>query len=289
MKNLRALAASPAPTAHGGDNYIDAFNPDDSIPDDLARIARSTIIPPLIDALQQQGFTLHVTHDLASIAAMHRSSGGRMRLIKVNDPQYHPDASPANTSGLILKRDGFPVGCVASRLRWCERTLAEEMQSGRFWVSDPESMWGRDEQCLTNAYIAKIIRACPVVYVGSVYLDPSVTGGRTLATMARLHMLWLVTHWHWSWTIGLIEGALVRRHAFDVYGVMSLEMGVWRTRPGDSALHQYHLTIIEREAAMAAWLRPEVGNLDCPLGRIPELSLRPHNPEIAAVGEEMHA
>lgn len=270
LDHLTTFAASSR-TAETMITYTDAFQPADFVPCDLARLAAECIVPPLLDAIECQGLTVEVTHDLRPIAQIQGQSGGRMRLIKVNDPRFHPHASPADTNCLVLKRDGFPVGCVASRLRWCERTLAEEMQSGRFWVSDPRQMWLPQDQCLVNAYMAKLIRACPVVYVGSVYLDPSVTGGKTLAALARLQMLWLITHWRWSWTVGFVEGPLARRHAFEIYGVMSLETGVWRTRQedDDDQLHQYHLTIIEREAAMETWLRSEIADLERPIGWAP--------------------
>lgn len=268
MNNL-ATFATGSRVASKAVSYAETFRPADFVPRGLARLAVEGIVPPLLDVLERQGLRVEVTHDLRSIAQMQRQSGGRMHLIKVNDPRFHPHASCADTNGLILKQDGLAVGCVASRLRWCERTLAEEMQSGRFWVSDPERMWRPHDQCLVNAYMAKLIRACPVVYVGSVYLDPSITGGKTLAALARLHMLWLITHWRWSWTVGLVEGPLARRHAFEIYGVMSLESGVWRTRQEDGDLHQYHLTIIEREAAMETWLREEIADLDRPIGWSP--------------------
>jgi len=253
-------------------NYIDAFRPMPSVPLPTVRMAGTKIVPPLLRALDRHGLTPVIGHRLSTVERLYRSSNGRMRrLIQVNDPQYHPDATQADTVVLALMRNGVPQGCVASRLIWCERSLTEEMESGRFWVRHPETMWRDSDRCIVGASIARHIRACHVVFTGSIYLSQEVTGGDTLAAMLRLHHLWIVSHWCWSWWVGIIEGALARRHAFDIYGVSSMHLGLWRTRPGeDDDLHKYELTTTEREAAIDSILRPETGDLTRPLGRPPE-------------------
>ena len=80
----------------------------------------------------------------------------------------------------------------------------------------------------------------------------------------------------------MIEGAIARRHVFDVYGLTSLDMGLWRTRPGEGEeLHKYELASCDREAAMESWLRPETGDLTQPMGRPPSsvLALEGRNAE----------
>lgn len=283
MKNLRIAVPSETRAAKLV-TYLDSFDPGDFVDPERIEVAGQRIIPPLLTALAQQNVTVYVTHNLEMIADIQRNSGGKMRLVKVNDPACHPNASPNDTNAIVLMRDGVPVGCVASRLRWCERTLAEEMESGRFWVSQPATMWSPNDKCIAKTHMAKVIRACPVVYTGSVYLNASVTGGHTLAAMIRLHLLWLVTHWKWSWVVGLIEGPIIRRHAFDVYGVTSLETGVWRTRAGDSDLHQYELTLNEREASMEAWLSPDMADLDRPMWRLSGTSSATRPPQAANDG-----
>jgi hypothetical protein len=247
--------------------YLDAFDPPEIVPQEKLRLVGAEIIPPLLGALFQRDLAPFVTHNLDFVVSVYRSSRGGMRLVKACDPRFHPNASPADTNVLVLARDSEVVGCVASRLIWCESTLAEEMESGRFWVSDPKIMWSASDKCLTSARMGKRIRSCNVVYSGSIYLDPSVRGGTTLAAMCRLHLLWLLCHWRWSWLVGLIGGDLINHHAFDVYGVDLLEQGVWRTREGDNELHRYQLALNERSAAMEAWLRPEMGDLSRPMGR----------------------
>ena len=248
--------------------YIDDFDPLDSIPLDRVQIAGAQVVPPLLRALEEQDLQPMISHDLATVAKLHRASGGRMkRLIQTNDPRYHPNAMPADTFVLALLRNGVPKGCIASRLIWCERTLAEEMESGKFWTSHP-ALWGASDRCIVRAVIAQTIRACHIVFTGSVFLAQDVTGGTTLAAMMRLHHLWVICHWRWSWLVGIIEGALARRHAFDVYGGMALDLGVWRTRPGEGEdLHEYELTSCERRASIETWLRPEMGDLSIPIGR----------------------
>lgn len=250
-------------------NYLDDFNPLAALPIERVHMAGTEIIPPLLRALEEQGLQAMMSHDLRAAANLHRASGGRMRrLIQTNDPHYHPDATPGDTMVLALMRDGVPKGCIASRLIWCERTLAEAMESGAFWVAHPASMWSPSDRCIVGAVIAKTIRTCHIVFTGSVYLSQDVTGGNTLAAMLRLHHLWVLCHWRWTWLVGIIEGALARRHAFDIYGGMALDLGVWRTRPGEGQeLHEYELTSCEREASMELWLRPEMGDLARPIGR----------------------
>jgi len=267
-------------------DYIDAFNPEDFLSLDRIQMAGIEIVPPLLRALEDQGLQAVIGHDLSTVSKLHRASGGRMkRIIQTNDPRYHPHASPNNTVVLALLRDGLPQGCIASRLIWCEETLAKEMESGRFWVENPATMWTRSDRCIVRAPIAKTIRSCHVVFSGSIFLSQQVTGGNTLAAMLRLHALWLVCHWRWSWLTGIIEGALARRHLFDVYGLPSMDLGIWRTRPGEgNELHKYELSSIDRETAMESWLRPDTGNLSRPMGR-PSLSVLPfegHRSEVEA-------
>lgn len=252
-------------------DYLDDFNPDERMPLDDIRIAGTEIIPPLLRSLEEQGLRAVVGHELITVAKLHHASGGRMkRLIQTNDPRYHPNAAPANTVVLALLREGVPQGCIASRLLWCERSLKDEMESGRLWVAHPARMWTKTDRCIVRAMVAKSIRACNIVFTGSVYLTQEMTGGNTLAAMLRLHHLWVLCHWRWSWLAAIIEGALARRHVFDVYGMTSLDMGIWRTRPGEGEeLHKYELASCEREAAMESWLRPETGDLTRPMGRPP--------------------
>ena len=266
----------------GGDfsDYLDAFNPGDFLSLESVRMAGTQIIPPLLRALDDQGLQAVIGHELDTVARLYRASNGRMkRLIQTNDPRYHPHATPNDTVVLALLRDGVPKGCIASRLIWCEETLAKEMESGRFWVENPASMWTNADRCIVRAPIAKTIRSTYVVFSGSIFLAQEVTGGNTLAAMLRLHTLWVLCHWRWSWLTGIIEGALARRHLFDVYGLPTMELGIWRTRPGEgSELYKYEFASIDRETAMESWLRPENGNVRRPMGR-PDIAILPFEGE----------
>ncbi len=253
--------------------YLDAFRPPEIVPPDTLRRVGMDIVPPLLGALSNNGISVFVTHNLGSVAKIQKDSRGGMHLAKTNDPKFHPKTSWDDTNVLVLSCDSALVGCISSRLIWCERTLAEEMESGRFWVSDPATMWTSRDRCITNSVAAKAIRGCPVVYCGSVYLDPRVRGGVTLAAMCRLHLLWLVCHWRWSWLVGVVEGGLLHHHAFDVYGVDLVEHGLWITRDDDDELHRYQLALNRRDTAMEAWLRPEMGDLARPMGRPPKTVL----------------
>jgi hypothetical protein len=276
MKNISVIANDLG--FFDGDflDYIDAFNPDDHLSLDRIRMAGTDIVPPLLRALEEQRLQAVIGHDLTTVAKLYRASGGRMKhLIQPNDPRYHPHATPDNTVVLALLRDGLPQGCVASRLIWCEETLAKEMESGHFWVENPTTMWTRSDRCIVRAPIARRIQSCYVVFTGSIFLSQAVSGGHTLAAMLRLHALWVLCHWRWSWLTGIIEGALARRHLFDVYGSAAMDLGIWRTRPGEGdELHKYELSSTDRETAMESWLRPETGLLIRPMGR-PPLSILP--------------
>jgi len=252
-------------------DYVDAFDPADALARDTVRMVGGDVIPPLLRSLEERELHAVVGFDLETVAKLYRTSNGRMkRLIPTNDPRLHPDADHTDTAVLALMRGSVPYGCVASRLLWCEGTLAEEMESGRLWVSNPAAMWTAADRCIVRAPVAKQIRACHVAFTGSIYLAQEVTGGATLGAMLRLHYLWLVSHWRFSYMIGIIEGALARKHAFDVYGYGSMDMGIWRTRPGEGdELHRYELITTDRETAMQSWLRRETGDLTRPLGRPP--------------------
>jgi hypothetical protein len=276
MRNVNVLVSDLDFFAADFIDYIDAFNPEDFLPLDRIQMAGTEIIPPLLRALEENGLQAVIGHDLDTVSKLHRASNGRMkRIIQTNDSRYHPHASPDNTVVLALVQDGVPKGCVASRLIWCEETLAQEMESGRFWVEKPATMWTAADRCVVRAPMAKRIRSAHVVFSGSIFLAQHVTGGNTLAAMLRLHALWLVCHWRWSWLVGITEGALARRHLFDIYGLPSMELGIWRTRPGEgNDLYKYEFSSIDRETAMESWVRPETGNLARPMGR-PDCSILP--------------
>jgi hypothetical protein len=258
--------------------YLDAFDPAPFVLADRRAVIGTNIIHPLLRELARNGLRLFVGHDLRLIARVQRENSERMRLVQTNNPDFHPSATPSDTNVMVLMRDGAALGCIAARLIWCERTLADEMASGRFWVDEPETMWTAEDRCVTEAYIAKTIRACQISFTGSLFLSREVTGGKVAAALMRLHNLWLLCHWRWSWAVGLVEGPLARRHAFEVYGATSLHTGVWRTRQGGgSEIHRYEIALSEREASMEAWLRPEMGDLDRPMGQPPKsiLPLKP--------------
>ena len=106
--------------------YLDAFNPPPLIASDARSTADTRIIPPLLGALSDQGISAYVTHDLNYILSINKSSQGEMVMIQMNDPRCHPNASRADTCVMALVRNVELVGCIASRLIWCERSLAEE-------------------------------------------------------------------------------------------------------------------------------------------------------------------
>lgn len=257
-------------------DYLDEFTPNETLPFERVHMAGTELVPPLLTSLESRGLRLVVSRDLTTVGKLHSVSGGRMkRLIQTNDARFHPNASPADTVVMALLRNNAPVGCIASRLIWCERSLAEEMESGQFWVAHPPTMWRYPDRCIVRTTAARSIHACHVVCTGSVYLTQEITGGHTLAAMLRLHHLWVLCHWRWSWLVAVIEGALARRHAFDIYGMATIDVGVWRTRPGEGrGLHRYELVTCSRDAAMESWLRPETADLARPMG-LPSLSILP--------------
>ena len=256
--------------------FLDEFMPDEALSFERIHTVGAALIPPLLSSLESQDLRLVVSRDLANVDRLYRASGGRMkRLIQTNDVRFHPNATPADTVVMALMRDNVPQGCIASRLLWVERSLAEEMENGHFWVTHPPTMWQAPDKCVVRANIAKTIKACHVVFTGSVYLAQGVTGGHTLAAILRLHHLWVLCHWRWSWLVAIIEGALVRRHAFDIYGMTGIDLGIWRTRPGEGdELYRYDLLTCPREAAMESWLRIETGDLNRPMG-LPPRSIFP--------------
>jgi hypothetical protein len=257
-------------------DYLDEFTPSEALPFERVHMAGTVLVPSLLRALESRELRLVVGHELSAVGQLYAASGGRMkRLIQTNDARFHPNATPADTVVMALMRNNAPQGCIASRLIWCERNLAEEMESGQFWVTHPPTMWRHPDRCVVRPTVARSIRACHVVCTGSVYLAQEVTGGHTLAAMLRLHHLWVLCHWRWSWLVAVIEGSLARRHAFDIYGMTTIDVGIWRTRPGEgSDLYRYELVTCPREAAMESWLRPETADLARAMG-LPPLSVLP--------------
>lgn len=276
MHDGNVLISNARPSRDEFRDFLDEFAPDEGLPFDRVHIVGAKLIPPLLRSLESRGLRLVIGHDLTSAEKLYRASAGRMkRLIQTNDVRFHPNATPADTVVMALMRGDVPQGCITSRLIWCERSLAEEMEGGKFWVMHPPTMWRASDRCIVRSPIARTIRACNVVCAGSVYLAQEVTGGQTLSAMSRLHNLWILCHWRWSWLIAIIEGSLARRHAFDIYGMTGIDLGIWRTRPGEgSDLHRYDLLTCPRDAAMESWLRLETADLARPMG-LPPASVLP--------------
>ena len=103
MRNISVILDEPDYFDGEFVDYIDAFNPGSFLSLDRIRMAGTEIVPPLLRALEEQGLQAVIGHDLATVAKLHRASGGRMkRIIQTNDPRYHPNASPDDTVVLAL-------------------------------------------------------------------------------------------------------------------------------------------------------------------------------------------
>ena len=85
MRNISVILDEPDYFDGEFVDYIDAFNPGSFLSLDRIRMAGTEIVPPLLRALEEQGLQAVIGHDLATVAKLHRASGGNVAAAGADD------------------------------------------------------------------------------------------------------------------------------------------------------------------------------------------------------------
>lgn len=238
------------------------------------RMARHSLVPPLVRALERLDLEPRATHDFRHLVRFQEKRRGRMHLFQISDPRYQPAMTASDSFALFLYRAGGPVGCAALRLKWIETTLEEELTLLRLYYDDVAAMARPAERCLVSAPTARLIASCAVAVSTSLCLDRDQADGTAIRPLMRLLHLWAVVHWRWTWLVGFAGRAVARAYGHGIHGFAGAELGVWRTRPTDRPsagaelpLHEFLLLTASRRHAVETFLRPELADLSRPLVR----------------------
>lgn len=238
------------------------------------RMASRTLVPPLVRALEHLDLEPRATHDVAHLVRFQEARKDRMHLFQIANPAYQSVLNETNFFTLFLYRGDNPVASAGLRLKWIERTLAEELTSLRFYYDDVPGMARERERCIVTAPTARLIEACPVLVSLSLCVDRDQANFAAVPPLMRLLFLWAAVHWRWSWLIGIAERSIARLYTYDIYGFAGAELGVWRNRPSDGyqpdgelPLTEFILMTAPRRHTMATFLRADVCDVGRPLGQ----------------------
>lgn len=186
------------------------------------------IVPALLTKISEHGFDVQVSRTLEPLISWRKRHG--LSTSPIFTPRFHPEATERDTVVLFLVLDGEPIGSLASRLIWCEGTLAEEFETLRFLYSDPETMAHPDLRCVVTARAAReSIASCWVAHSGEGYILEQYRGGGCFKMLWRLLQVVLLTEWRWSWETGLIDERQPIGLPVNTYGFKSVEPFILRT------------------------------------------------------------
>jgi hypothetical protein len=228
---------------------------------DLRRSVGRHIVPELINKLAAEGFSVRITHDLATAAEIHRSMGDGAVFSDVFNPEFHPDSSAANTTAIAIERDGVWVGCGISRLINFPGTLGEAFTSQVLFCGNATPP--QNSFCEVTAPSARTI-AHKVAYTGGIRIRRTEAGKDLVPPLVRLLHIKLIAEWEWDWLVGLALEGVARAYGHKKYGYASVEMGIWRLAHG--VRRSFYLLTAPRAYAEQFFLSPSVLDLDHPIG-----------------------
>lgn len=236
--------------------YADELNVSRA-PSEARRVLSSIIVPGLLQKIAEHGLVVLVSRGLDELAEFHNARPDGGKLWEIFDPQYQTDASERDSIALFLvDENGQPVGAVGARLRWCERTLAEEMESLRLFFTDPAGMAPEGFVCTVTARSAREeIMASWLAISGAGYMSPDVRGGGCYKALYRLLHVLMLVEWRWGWSISLIRETQPVGLSVNSYGFRSLEPYVILGGRRD------YLACSRRSEMAAQVLRPELVDL----------------------------
>ncbi len=226
-------------------HYLDAWNPK-ALPPEARRLLSARVAPPLCAVLEEAGFVPRVGFDLETLAEFrHNLADPRWtKLAEPCDPHLNPGATENDTFVVyMLNPAGEVWGCAASRLRWLEGSLADNLAHQTALAERPDRL-PEGQRFASFGAMADGIRDVPVAWGSSLWAHDKAPRMLVPAIMRMLH-LWTVAHWAWSYTVSIGQPRIADRYGFDVHGYDVVARGARRTN-AEGAATDYRLMIAGR-------------------------------------------
>jgi hypothetical protein len=210
--------------------FLDAFFAD-ALPAHLRRAASMKAVR-LVAALREAGLEPEVGHSLSEYSIYAKENSQRMSLSPVFDGAYHPGGS-ADTMMLYGMRGGQAVASCGARLIWLGTSLADAMESQRFWFGEDSTQRG-GEACVVTAPSARVLEHMHIAWVGA---GSNFSGEKgAILPMIRLVNLYALANWRWTTCVGIAEPEIAYvenrekpfSRAHDIYGFASAEADIRR-------------------------------------------------------------
>ena len=210
--------------------FLDAFSAD-ALPAHQQRAASMKAVR-LVAALRKAGLEPEVGHSLAEYSIYARENSQRMSLSPVFDGTYH-SGDTNDTMMLYALRGDRAVASCGARLIWLGTSLADAMESQRFWFGENGAPHG-DEGCVVTAPTARAIEHMHIAWIGA---GSNFSGEKgAILPMIRLVNLYALANWRWTTCVGIAEPEIAYvenrekpfSRAHDVYGFASAEADIRR-------------------------------------------------------------
>lgn len=120
-----------------------------------------------------------------------------------------------------------------------ESSVADELNSMRFFYDDPGKFAGPEERCVCTASSARML-ANQVCYSGGTWFHPDYRGRDLASLLPRISRTLAMVLWDTSYTLSLVEPILIEKGIVGRYGYQNIDAGVnWTGSPihGDLFLH----------------------------------------------------
>jgi hypothetical protein len=210
--------------------FLDAFSAD-ALPAHLRRAASMKAVR-LVAALREVGLEPEVGHSLSEYSIYAKENSKKMSLSPVFNSAYHP-GSAGDTMMLYGLHSGEAVASCGARLIWLGSSLADAMESQRFWFGDDGTPPG-DEACLVTAPSARTLEHMHIAWVGA---GSNFSGEKgAILPMIRLVNLYALSNWRWTMCVGIAEPEIAYvenrekpfSRAHDIYGFARAEADIRR-------------------------------------------------------------
>lgn len=258
--------------------YLDSFDAT-ALPIEERLFAAKTVLPRLLASLEGANLVPYVGHDLDIVAAIQAENGDRMKLASLLNPRFFPNENDRrHTATVVLRREGQVAATASVRLRWIERSLAEEMESLRFFYGEHHRA-ANNLHCIVTAPTARAIETCHVVYSCGFFAAKSEAATDAGRAVIRLAHLWALANWRWSWLIGRAKESIARSFTHRVYRVTASEPSIWVLPDGATLAEREHETFLihaKRPYVRDQLLRAGVGDPEFVHGTPSAAQLRRH-------------
>ena len=220
------------------------------------RLTNDTIVPALLDPLAENSIKIEIACDLEPFIEFKRARP-ESRVMSAFIDACEPRSSRTDTRVMVASAAGRPIGIVAARNLWCERSLAEHFPSTAF----PDEYW------IVKTTTAYDIRCCHVAFRSGAEIDKDWQGRGLFKRMSRLFDLILLADFRWTWRVAIVRSHMTRSLGFGIYYYPVAACRLYRVVPGRALPDsEYDLLSCRRDQLLSALIRAETADLGMPIG-----------------------